>query len=328
MAYTGLQALYSRFDRNPEYLDAIVSISYIPKECINFDALETVKLNTTGEVDMNMYRVTNFSGSVQDDAYFTVNSKYAKFNGITESKLLMWPYSYAEATAYSGEVLEIHLEHLSTQKIEFAAWGYESPSARVAYILKNYNGDTTLNNALILDNFPELPTARDTYANYLSTSKAQNTLQVLGGVGAVAAGVATANPIVAGGGVASIASSIAAKMDAKRQPNTLGNQAGGKGFNVANGIKGLTVKYKQIKTEYIQILTDYFEMYGYKVHRVEIPNFHTRENFNYIKTIDCNFGGAIPPESLTAIKDMFDKGVTLWHNPEVTGDYRVSNNEI
>lgn len=84
---------------------------------------------------------------------------------------------------------------------------------------------------------------------------------------------------------------------------------------------------KTIRPEYVTQLTNYFKMFGYKVNKLEIPNTKSRESYNYIKTVDANIIGNIPSNDLSAIKGIFDKGVTIWHTPQI-GDYTLSNDEV
>ena len=44
-----------------------------------------------------------------------------------------------------------------------------------------------------------------------------------------------------------------------------------------------------------------------------------------VKTIDNNFDGDIPQEYLQTIKNIFNNGITLWHNPSTMYNYSVSN---
>ena len=69
-------------------------------------------------------------------------------------------------------------------------------------------------------------------------------------------------------------------------------------------------------------------MFGYKINKVKTPNITGRQNWNYVKTINCNFEGDIPQTDLRIIKTMFDNGVTLWHNPATIYNYSASNNII
>jgi hypothetical protein len=83
-----------------------------------------------------------------------------------------------------------------------------------------------------------------------------------------------------------------------------------------------------IKSEYARIIDDYFSMFGYKINRVKVPNITGRTNWNYVKTIDCNFGGNIPQADMNIIRTMFNNGVTLWHNPSTMYNYANSNNIV
>ena len=66
-------------------------------------------------------------------------------------------------------------------------------------------------------------------------------------------------------------------------------------------------------------------MYGYLTNTVKTPNLNNRPNWNYVKTIGANILGNIPQYDLQAIKDIFDNGVTLWHNPSTFLDYSQNN---
>lgn len=89
-----------------------------------------------------------------------------------------------------------------------------------------------------------------------------------------------------------------------------------------------TFRCMRAKTEYLKTIDDFFSMFGYKVNLVKVPNLTGRQNWNYVKTIDCNITGNIPQMDLLEIKNMFDVGVTLWHNPSTFLDYSKSNSIV
>ena len=66
-------------------------------------------------------------------------------------------------------------------------------------------------------------------------------------------------------------------------------------------------------------------MYGYKVNMVKMPNLTGRANWNYIKTVGCYIEANIPQEDLQDIKNMFDRGFTIWHHTNTFMDYSQSN---
>lgn len=115
--------------------------------------------------------------------------------------------------------------------------------------------------------------------------------------------------------------------DINNIPPTVSNLGNNTLFDYGNKINGIYIIGKTIKDEYKEQLTNYFKMFGYKVNKLEIPNTKSRQNYNYIKTIDANIIGNIPANDLSAIKGIFDKGVTIWHSDNV-GDYSLTNNEV
>lgn len=115
--------------------------------------------------------------------------------------------------------------------------------------------------------------------------------------------------------------------DINNIPPTISNLGNNTLFDYGNKINGIYVIGKSIRAEYITQLTNYFKMFGYKVNKLEIPNTKSRESYNYIKTVDANIVGNIPSNDLSAIKGIFDKGVTIWHTDQI-GDYSLSNDEV
>jgi hypothetical protein len=80
-----------------------------------------------------------------------------------------------------------------------------------------------------------------------------------------------------------------------------------------------------IKAEYARAIDEFFDMYGYKCHRVKVPEKAHRAAYWYTKTIDANIEGDIPQEDLQAIKDCYNRGITFWKNASNFRDYSVAN---
>ena len=91
---------------------------------------------------------------------------------------------------------------------------------------------------------------------------------------------------------------------------------------------GFVYYQMSIKAEYAKIIDDYFSMFGYKVNSLKLPNIYGRKNWNFVKTIDCNFDGNFPQSDLNEIKNMFNSGITLWHSPDTMYDYSQNNSII
>lgn len=115
------------------------------------------------------------------------------------------------------------------------------------------------------------------------------------------------------------------------QPNTASGDVGNSSiaYSFLPSKLGATFDVMSIRSEFAKIIDDYFSMYGYKINRVKAPNITGRQNWNFVKTINCNFSGNdIPQTDLQTIRNMFDNGVTLWHNPNTMYNYNNSNNIV
>lgn len=125
----------------------------------------------------------------------------------------------------------------------------------------------------------------------------------------------------------SLASTMAKIRDAEQVPASSRSLGGDYMFDYAYSCNRLYLVYKTIKPEYRDKLIAYFKQYGYKVNSLEIPQFKTRASWNYIKMKEPNVYGNIPMDDLMRIRDIFLKGITLWHGDYI-GDYSRNNSEI
>lgn len=80
-----------------------------------------------------------------------------------------------------------------------------------------------------------------------------------------------------------------------------------------------------IKREFAERIDLFFDMYGYTVNELKNININSRPNWNYVKTQGANILGNIPQYDLQTIKEMFDNGITFWHNPATFLDYSQNN---
>lgn len=115
--------------------------------------------------------------------------------------------------------------------------------------------------------------------------------------------------------------------DINNVPPTVSNLGNNSLFSLGNGITGCWVVFKTIRNEYVEQLTNYFKMFGYKVNKMEVPDLKSRRSYNYIKTVDANIIGDVPNNYLNSLKGIFDKGITIWHTDDV-GNYSLNNEEV
>lgn len=73
-------------------------------------------------------------------------------------------------------------------------------------------------------------------------------------------------------------------------------------------------------------IDDYLDVYGYAINEIgKISTYmKNRSNWNYIQVANCNIKVSAPNDDFNKLKQMFESGVTIWHNH--FGDYDQSNN--
>lgn len=125
----------------------------------------------------------------------------------------------------------------------------------------------------------------------------------------------------------SVASTMAKVRDAEQVPPSTRSLGSNYLFDNIIASGKLYLYKKTITTEYASKLTAYFKQYGYKVNSLSYPYFHTRASWNYIKMKEPNIYGNIPMDELMKLRDIFLKGITLWHGDYI-GDYNRNNDEI
>lgn len=115
--------------------------------------------------------------------------------------------------------------------------------------------------------------------------------------------------------------------DLMNTPNSIKTSGNDTLFNLVNSNRKVDIIEFGLDFRYKYRIHDYFVKYGYKVNKWENINVNSRKYFNFIKTNTCNIvGNEIPHEYLEEIKDIFNRGLTIWHadNGAIVGDYSVT----
>ena len=125
--------------------------------------------------------------------------------------------------------------------------------------------------------------------------------------------------------------SIQAKVQDARltQPTTSG-QNGGDIFNGANGYFGILIKWKRLKVNFMRQIGDFWLRYGYYVNRWIVPpaDLKCMENFTYWKMQSVSLSTSEVPELFKeSIRGIFEKGVTVWSDPDKMYKIDLADNE-
>ena len=265
-------------------------------------------------------------------------TKLNSLNGYVprNKKLLTYPYCYMNMTNNNGANAIFKYELFSGDTCDFEIYGVLTPGMDIILTPQYYNGVLNGSNfieSLSCGKYPICGWASDVYINWLTqngvniaTSLASSGIQIVGGLGIAASGggaLMGASSITSGSiGIAQTIGEIykhsLTPMQAEGNVNT-----GNVKYASSNGT--FTAYGMSIKSEYAQVIDDYFDMFGYKVNTVKIPNKAHRSRYWYTKTIDINIDGSLPMNDLQKIKDIYNNGVTFWRNASEIQDYSLSN---
>lgn len=283
---------------------------------------------------------------------------YEGFYSVKESKLLMHPYCNIMLTDFKGNTIDYKPQYIRNTHLDLIFKGSLGTSNFTSCSIKDYNTrgaigelkDQVSNEVALIDTTPnDVPILTDNLSAFLQGNR--NTLQnqknttmfngVMSGVSGVTSAVGSASYGNVGGVLGGISNAIkgagntvlglqqiqAKKHDINNIPPNLQKMGSNTAYDYGNRYNGVFVIKKQIKEEYVKKLEHFFNMYGYKINEVKIPNFHTRKYWNYVQTGDCVVRGNFNNEDLVELKSVFDNGITFWHTDDV-GNYALNNEVI
>lgn len=251
-------------------------------------------------------------------------------------KLLTYPYKMLQASNMSGSSAEYHYEYFALPDPQFRVVCDTSPNPTVKLIPLAYNGYGDAYNpidyGLTLNGFPQCPWITDAYLAWLAQSGSVSALGMTftgQDISFAQQGLGAIGNIVSGnlGGALSSFLGIAQNVAQVNATKALPPQAHGQTANgamVAFRAKDFLFTDLSVRREFAKIIDDYWTKYGYPCHELRKMSFTSRPSFNYIKTIGCTARGNIPQWARVRIQEIFDSGITLWHDDDI-GNYLLPN---
>lgn len=298
----------------------------------------------SGQLDTNDHNsiIPSYTVYSNIETYFPRDnsSPYSDYTP-KNNKCYCYPYHFLEVSNSNGEKQQYRIEDFERDErgnilftnymsLQIGISGRLCPTNYKGTVPSQYNNDL----GVTLSKFPCCQWETDYYTNWLtqnSVNRFRNALNVGSSImmpinldstktvdkfaNGMSKGISTAN---------SIAGIVGSYKEAAIQANQVsGDNSADVSFSM--GANGYTLLEKRCKLEYLKIIDDYFSMFGYKTNLVKVPNITGRSNWNYVETRNIDITGNAPQEDVQEIKNMFDNGVTLWHNPNTFGDYSQSN---
>lgn len=344
--------------------NAILSIFIIPTALLGTNTRVLTLYDKDGNISQttlsvkipyNKYGVYDIAGSLEIAQPSSLDGYSPKNN-----KLKVAPYNYFYISNNLGSAKDFKYEDfygtptfkqigVFSQGGEYALVPRNSKKSQSSSSMPALSDLKGWNEMLSGGSFPVLAWESDYYLNwcasnnsrlqaerdtFVSNAQKQIVGDVLQGVfsGQKVAGVASA----VGDTVSSvldaqdlIEAQQAERTEADRVPNSIkGNY--GQGDMAFSAEKYNFSAYKMtIRYDYAKRLDDYFSKYGYRVNEHKVPNLTSRSYWNYIKTVGANLIPLnIPQEALNELKNIFNNGVTIWHDPSKFLDYSQNNSII
>ena len=325
--------------------DAIVNVFIIPESIWNLAAtssswkyVEVILAIGNTQVDLSFFTAlvpTSATETVMlSNKTINVNST---LNGYTpkNNKLFTKQFNYLYITNNIGGDVTYAYEDFVNNIPKLRIIGAICPGASVRLIPENYKkldtSGSTEHNVLMSyglqgGKYPTCSWSSDTYTNWLTQQSVNNQITLERGVG-IGLGAIISPAAAVGGAIAGALEGMTDMTGLRPEitpPQAKGNINTGD-VTYSASMNRFAYFQMSIRYEYAKRIDDYFSAFGYRVNEFKIPNLEGRTNWNYVKTRECTFEGDIPQIYLNKIKEIFNNGITLWHNASTFLDYSQSN---
>lgn len=319
-------------------LESIAQVYAVPYVSFNDEDLEF-----NGDDDEHAFWFFNGGTSVPNLSGTTSRPNSLNNYSPRNKKLLTAPFQNFLITNNNGSANTLNYEYFSNpSSITISAKIIPLVGGSSIAYPKNYKGiENNYNESIMGGKFPALSWSGDVYTNWIT----QNAVNINSGVvsdvagfGISAAGAHYLNPSATGkvigessagvGLFSNITNTLSEIYKHSLVSQTIQGNINGGDIVTAHKINSIYIYRYCITEQFAARIDSYFDMFGYQTNQVKIPNITGRRNWNYVKTIGCYIEADIPQDDLAEIKSMFDKGITLWHNPTTFADYSQNNDII
>ena len=323
--------------------DDIVNVFIVPESIYNTTTWNTQTIDRYFPiVDLTLDLSFNYKilpTSVSEEVMLSAKSVTinSTLDGYTpkNNKMFTKEFNYMYLTNNNGSDVTYAYEDFINNAPSFRVIGAVSPGCSIRLLpcdYKKWNTTTypTYNNNTLTfgitgGKYPTCSWRTDTYTNWLTQNSVNYAMSKIGDAGSIAL-LSAINPFGAVLGTVGIVSELLQEK-VKRETTPLqakGNVNTGD-VTYACGMTNFSCYQMSVRYEFGKRIDDYFSTYGYKVNEIKVPNVTGRTYWNYVKTVGCNLEGDIPQEYINKLKEMFNNGVTLWHDTTKFLDYSQNN---
>lgn len=252
--------------------------------------------------------------------------KRADNTPVKNKKVLTYPYNFLYVTNLQGNHAVFPYEYFSGDNCTFIVAGDMSPNPGVVLAPTNYKGvPTNFDEKITLTGFPQLSYNTDSFKTWLGEHAGSLPINAISSVITSGISRAAAGPAGVALGIGlSVANTVGQVIDHAIMPNQA--HGGGNSSTMASlGLLDFGFMHKHIRPEFVSVIDDFFNVYGYATHRVKVPNRNVRPHWTYTKTIGCVVRGSVPCDDMSKICKIYDSGITFWQNGNEIGNYSLDN---
>lgn len=344
---------------NDGHIEDVQNLFILPDVAIDESKL-TQHTASVGEQNFSFYTM---GYDLTPQKFNTEITKITSFSDYTpkNNKCFVYPTNYLLVSNNQGSNNIYKYEDFNTEKCIFENQFSIAIGGSGRIVPKNYKGMATNDDeGLALGKYPTCAWSSDAFTNWLTQNSVNMAVNLglaagaiagtiaTGGASAPLASIALANATNAqkvqaqqnlsnvqqgasmGSTVAgNIGSTIGQFYQASLLPNINGGQANGDVIWACNR-NLFSFRQMRAKTEYLKIIDDYFTRFGYAIKSLEMPNITSRKYWNYVEigaSEEIGYGN-VPSKFMEEINNACRRGVTIWHNHSVLGDYSQNNSIV
>lgn len=331
--FNDVSKMIKAFDKEAK-ANAIYSLFVIPDALVPIPDWKIATLGEQSNIEFAVPDFTDSASSIINERHIPINQYIEKYIP-KNKKLFCYPYNYLYITNNNGSDCIYNYEDFIDNEPIFNIDGVISTGCGIKLYPSNYKKysvdnwkNVEYNYGIVGGKYPTCSWISDSYTNWITENALNIGISAVGSVVNIVGGISSINPGMVASGINGIFNTLSSVYQHSLIPDQAKGNTNSGDITMASKAMGFVAYQMSIKSEYAKIIDDYFSMFGYKINRIKIPFITGRQNWNYVKTIDCNFDGDIPQTDLQIIKNIFNNGITLWHNPNTMLDYSQSNNII
>lgn len=344
-----------------DYQDFFIKATESNPDDTIIDTYMLPRLFATGGATSGTFRIESECEHLQIDYDKPQSHTDGTLSGYTpkNNKLYTYPYCYMKLTNFSGNSTDLRFEDFLSDTCRFDISMTRTPNPEGYVYPLHYKGlAENKDEGISINNFPKCAFTIDTYKAWLAQTANSRTIQALSVAGQIGMGIAGSLALGGVGGGAVLAGAEGGALLAQSEAtnaismgsNALGNL--NKAFSMIAQDRDMSIKGQRAvgnvntswmsannentihiqclcaKPSNLKIIDDYFEKYGYAIHRLLVPSIKNRPHWNYIKTVGCDVKASLPASLVEQINSIHDNGITFWKNLDSIGDYSLDNRPV